>query len=274
MALAQTDLKRLIAYSSVSHMGYCVMGLAALEPVAVEGATLQLVNHGLSAAGLFALVGMIYERYHTRSIANLGGIAARAPWLTVMFMLFTFSSIGLPGLNGFVGEFMILIGSFQRAWGGVSAAWRPAYLTMAVSAVAGVVLGAWYMLWAVERVFFGPSREPPHDHDGHEAPPTGAALADGSAHGAAHGHGGGHGAAAVPTDDLRWYEWLAVGPPAALALWIGLFPATFLAPSARAVRSAMAPGAAALSARMDAGHAVAARVPAILPLTAHSDPIP
>ncbi len=274
VALAQTDLKRLIAYSSVSHMGYCVMGLAALEPVAVEGATLQLVNHGLSAAGLFALVGMIYERYHTRSIANLGGIAARAPWLTVMFMLFTFSSIGLPGLNGFVGEFMILIGSFQRAWGGVSAAWRPAYLAMAVSAVAGVVLGAWYMLWAVERVFFGPSREPPHDHGGHEAPAAAHAHADG--HGASHGHGDGHGhgAPAVPTDDLRWYEWLAVAPPAALALWIGLFPATFLAPSAAAVRSAMAPGAAALAARMEAGDAVTARLPAPPPLTAHLDPIP
>jgi NADH-quinone oxidoreductase subunit M len=125
VALVQTDLKRLIAYSSVSHMGYIVMGLFALTPVAVEGANLQLVNHGLSSAGLFAIVGMIYERFHTRSIANLGGIASRAPWLTVLFVLFTFSSIGLPGLNGFVGEFLILAGSFQRAWSGVA----PAYAT-------------------------------------------------------------------------------------------------------------------------------------------------
>jgi NADH-quinone oxidoreductase subunit M len=221
VALVQTDLKRLIAYSSVSHMGYCVMGLFALEPVAVEGATLQLVNHGLSSAGLFALVGMIYERFHTRSIANLGGIATTAPWLAVFFMLFTFSSIGLPGLNGFVGEFMILAGAFQRAWSGVSPAWQTAYLTMAVLAVAGVVLGAWYMLWAVERVLFGPSREPPHSH-----------AADGETH------------------DLHWHELAALFPLAVFVLWIGLVPSTFLQPSAAAVRNATLPGAEAFAERM------------------------
>jgi len=256
VALAQSDLKRLIAYSSVSHMGYCVMGIAALEPVAVEGATLQLINHGLSAAGLFALVGMIYERYHTRSIANLGGIAARAPWLAFMFILFTFSSIGLPGLNGFVGEFMVLLGSFQRAWSGVAFEWRTSYLTMAVAAVVGVVLGAWYMLWAVERVFFGASRQPPADH-GHASPSTadhGAGGDDSHGHAGHAGHGGhGHGpAAAEPTDDLRWHEWVALAPLALFVVWIGLFPATFLAPSAAAVRTAMAPGAAAFAARMGA----------------------
>jgi NADH-quinone oxidoreductase subunit M len=247
VALAQSDLKRLIAYSSVSHMGYCVMGIAALEPVAVEGATLQLINHGLSAAGLFALVGMIYERYHTRSIANLGGIAARAPWLAFMFILFTFSSIGLPGLNGFVGEFMVLLGSFQRAWSGVAFEWRTSYLTMAVAAVVGVVLGAWYMLWAVERVFFGASRQPPADH-GH-APPSTADHGAGGADSHGHGHSP---AAAEPTDDLRWHEWVALAPLALFVVWIGLFPATFLAPSAAAVRTAMAPGAAAFAARMGA----------------------
>ena len=268
VALAQTDLKRLIAYSSVSHMGYCVMGIAALEPVAVEGATLQLINHGLSAAGLFALVGMIYERYHTRSIANLGGIAARAPWLAFMFLLFTFSSIGLPGLNGFVGEFMVLLGSFQRAWGGVAAEWRTPYLTMAVASVAGVVLGAWYMLWAVERVFFGASRQPPahgHADHGHAAPATAEHGADAGHAGHGHaGHGHGH-AAAEPTDDLRWYEWVALAPLALFVLWIGLFPATFLGPSAVAVRTAMAPGAAAFAARMGAPH------DATLPQTAQAD---
>ena len=260
VALAQSDLKRLIAYSSVSHMGYCVMGIAALEPVAVEGATLQLFNHGLSAAGLFALVGMIYERYHTRSIANLGGIAARAPWLAFMFILFTFSSIGLPGLNGFVGEFMVLLGSFQRAWSGVAFEWRTSYLTMAVAAVVGVVLGAWYMLWAVERVFFGASRQPPGDH-GHAPPSTADHGAGGDD---SHGHGHGP-AAAEPTDDLRWYEWVALAPLALFVLWIGLFPATFLAPSAAAVRTAMAPGAAAFAARMGAPH------DATLPQTAQAD---
>ena len=253
VALAQTDLKRLIAYSSVSHMGYCVMGLFALEPVAVEGATLQLINHGLSAAGLFALVGMIYERYHTRSIANLGGVASRAPWLAFMFLLFTFSSIGLPGLNGFVGEFMVLLGSFQRAWGGVGPEWQTPYLVMAVAAVGGVVLGAWYMLWAVERVFFGPSRQPPqggaHGHDPHPAS-HGATAGHADDHGHAHGHGSA--AAAEPTDDLRWYEWAALAPLAVFVVWIGLFPATFLGPSAAAVRTAMREGAAAFAARQGA----------------------
>jgi NADH-quinone oxidoreductase subunit M len=235
----QTDLKRLIAYSSVSHMGYIVMGLFALTPVAVEGANLQLINHGLSAAGLFAIVGMIYERFHTRSIANLGGIASRAPWLAVFFMLFTFSSIGLPGLNGFVGEFMILAGSFQRAWTGVAPAWQTAYLAMSLLAVVGVVLGAWYMLWAVERVFFGGSREPPR----------------GEAHGhdAAHGHGG-H---AADRCDLRWHKLAAVLPLAVFVLWIGLAPGTFLAPAARAVRTATQASSEAFALRMQASEPAA-----------------
>ncbi len=223
VALVQTDLKRLVAYSSVSHMGYVVMGLFALTPLAVEGANLQLINHGLASAGLFAIVGMIYERFHTRSIANLGGVAAKAPWLTVFFMLFTFSSIGLPGLNGFVGEFMILAGSFQRAWSGVSPSWQTCYLVMSLMAVAGVVLGAWYMLQAVQRVFFGPSREPPrHDKHGH---------ADGRL-------------------DLRWHEFVALAPLAVFVFWIGLVPQTFLAPASAAVRGATDNAAAAFVARM------------------------
>jgi len=240
VALMQTDLKRLIAYSSVSHMGYIVMGLFALTPVATEGANLQLVNHGLSSAGLFALVGMIYERFHTRNIASLGGIASKAPWLAVFFMLFTFSSIGLPGLNGFVGEFMILLGSFQRAWSGVAPAWQFAYLVMALLAVAGVVLGAWYMLWAVERVLFGGSREPPRagGHAAHD-------------HSSAHGHGV-HAAVDHDRCDLRWHELAAVLPLAVFVLWIGLAPGTFLAPAAAAVRKATAAPAAAFAARMQA----------------------
>jgi NADH-quinone oxidoreductase subunit M len=220
VALVQTDLKRLIAYSSVSHMGYVVMGLFALTPLAVEGANLQLVNHGLSSAGLFALVGMIYERFHTRSIGNLGGIATRAPWLAVLFMLFTFSSIGLPGLNGFVGEFMILAGSFQRAWSGVAAPWSQPYLIMSLLAVVGVVLGAWYMLWAVERVFFGGSREPPHAH-------------------------------APERCDLRWHEWAALAPLAVFVIWIGVMPGTFLAPVSAAIRESTAAATQAFTERME-----------------------
>ena len=239
VALVQTDLKRLIAYSSVSHMGYIVMGLFALTPVATEGANLQLINHGLSSAGLFALVGMIYERFHTRNIASLGGIASKSPWLTVLFMLFTFSSIGLPGLNGFVGEFMILAGSFQRAWAGVAPAWQTAYLVMSLLAVVGVVLGAWYMLWAVERVFFGGSREPPrsHGHGGHDAHH-------------AHGSHGGHAPTAHDRCDLRWHELAALLPLAVFAIWIGLTPATFLRPAAQAVRESTQASSEAFAARM------------------------
>jgi NADH-quinone oxidoreductase subunit M len=126
-----------------------------------------------------------------------------------------------------------------------------------VASVAGVVLGAWYMLWAVERVFFGASRQPPaHDHADHgQAAPSAAEHGADAGH-AGHGHAGhGHGhAAAEPTDDLRWYEWVALAPLALFVLWIGLFPATFLEPSAVAVRTAMAPGAAAFAARMGALH--------------------
>ncbi len=227
VALVQQDLKRLIAYSSVSHMGYIVMGLFALEPVAVEGANLQLINHGLSSAGLFALVGMLYERFHTRSISSLGGVAAKAPWLTVLFILFTFSSIGLPGLNGFVGEFMILAGSFQRAWTGVASSLEQQYLLFAALGVVGVVLGAWYMLWAVERVFFGASRLPPsHQTDAH-----------------------------AESLDLRWHELAALAPLAVFALWIGLTPNTFLQPPAETVRRLTQPASIAFAELMQpAGH--------------------
>lgn len=209
VALVQQDLKRLIAYSSVSHMGYVVMGLFALEPVAIEGANLQLINHGLSSAGLFALVGMLYERFHTRSIQSLGGVAKKAPWLTAIFMVFTFSSIGLPGLNGFVGEFMILAGSFQRAWTGVSTELQQSYLILSLMGVVGVVLGAWYMLWAVERVFFGTSRLPPSHLNNDN----------------------------LESLDLRWHEIAALAPLTVFVLWIGITPATFLSPSSQSVRA-------------------------------------
>jgi NADH-quinone oxidoreductase subunit M len=159
-------------------------------------------------------------------------------------MLFTFSSIGLPGLNGFVGEFLILAGSFQRAWTGVAESIRVPYLIMAVSAVAGVVLGAWYMLWAVERVFFGGSREPPR------------AGAGGHDHGhASHDHGGhGHDSHANHADrcDLEWYEIAALAPLAVFVLWIGLAPAAFLAPPAAVLRASTRGATTAFDASMRA----------------------
>jgi NADH-quinone oxidoreductase subunit M len=246
VALVQTDLKRLVAYSSVSHMGYCVMGLFALEPVAIEGANLQLINHGLSSAGLFAVVGMIYERYHTRSIARLGGIASSAPWLAVAFMVFTFSAVGLPGLNGFVGEFLILAGTFQRAWTAPLPTLAVGTLAMAVAAVAGVVLGAWYMLWAAERVLFGHAPDSVSGHGEHDA-----------------GHGPSAGHASIP--DLRWHEWAAIAPLMLLVLWIGVFPGSFLRPVAPAVRQATLAGCDAFAERV-----ASARDEAPLPLAQRS----
>jgi NADH-quinone oxidoreductase subunit M len=144
VAMVQSDVKKLVAYSSVSHLGLVVLGMFALNLQGVEGSILQMVNHGLSTGALFLLVGMLYERRHTREISDFGGIAHVMPVFTAFFLITTFSSVGLPMLNGFVGEFLILIGIF-----GVS----PWVATLATT---GVILGAVYMLWMVRRVFFGP----------------------------------------------------------------------------------------------------------------------
>ena len=125
----------------------------------MQGGALQMVNHGLSTGGLFALVGMLYERYHTRQIGDYGGLARTLPMLATMFVIFTFSSIGLPGLNGFAGEFLLLIGMFQRGWAEAPAVWACQWQAISVISTFGVVLGAWYMLWLVQRVFFGPLKE-------------------------------------------------------------------------------------------------------------------
>ncbi|MFM9120528.1 MAG: NuoM family protein, partial [Acidimicrobiaceae bacterium] len=142
-ATMQRDLKRLVAYSSVAHLGFIVLGTFALSSQAVTGAVIQMVNHGVSTGALFLLVGMIYERRHTREIAELRGIQHVAPTFAGVFTVVMLSSIGLPGLNGFVGEFLILIGSFE------SARW------WTIVATVGVVLAALYLLWAYQRVFHG-----------------------------------------------------------------------------------------------------------------------
>jgi NADH-quinone oxidoreductase subunit M len=144
VALMQTDLKRLVAYSSVSHLGFVVLGIFAFTVTSAQGATLQMVNHGLSTGALFLLVGMLYERRHTRQISDFGGMASVMPLFAGVFLIAVLSSLGLPGLNGFVGEFLVLVGTF-----GVNRAW-------AVIAVAGVILGALYLLWAYQRVMHGP----------------------------------------------------------------------------------------------------------------------
>ena len=148
VAWVQTDMKKLVAYSSVSHLGFCVLGYAALNPYGFDGAVMQMLNHGVSTAALFFLVGVLYDRRHTRLIADYGGLAARTPAFCFCFLVFTLSSIGLPLTNGFVGEFLILMGGFRynAILGGV--------------AVSGVVLGAIYMLSLYRRISFGKLENP------------------------------------------------------------------------------------------------------------------
>ncbi len=246
VALAQSDIKRLIAYSSVSHLGFCMLGIFALNKTALTGGLLQMINHGLSTGGLFAVVGMIYERYHTRQIDQLGGLARRLPWLTFMMLLFTFSSIGLPGLNGFVGEFLVLTGMFQRGW--VGPTWMQSSLMwIAILSVTGVVLGAWYMLYLVQRVFYGPLYEPAGHHGEHGHGEQGHADHGHAAHGhdtpahdahghAAHGHDvhghdahGHHAEPPLPPGpaDMNCREFFALAPLVIFMFWIGLKPQDF-----------------------------------------------
>ena len=142
VAMVQEDLKKLVAYSSVSHLGFVMMGIFAFNHYGLQGALLQNINHGLSTGALFLLVGMIYDRRHTRLISEFGGLAKQMPKFTVCFMIITLSSIGLPGTNGFVGEFLILLGIFQ-----VSGWW-------AMLATSGIIFAACYMLWMFQRVMF------------------------------------------------------------------------------------------------------------------------
>lgn len=199
-SLAQDDIKKLVAYSSVSHLGFCMLGLFALNEAGISGGILQMINHGLSTGGLFLIVGMLYERYHTRRMADYGGMASRLHLLSVAMIFICLTSIGLPGLNGFVGEVLVLMGMYdlQRV-PGVSG---PLLTCLAVT---GVVLGAWYLLTMVKRVFFGPLKEPHH-----------------------------HGDAAVC--DLRPREVLALAPIAILCVVLGVYPQPFLDVIRRDVR--------------------------------------
>jgi NADH-quinone oxidoreductase subunit M len=147
VAMVQPDMKKLVAYSSVSHLGFVVLGLAAMNTYGVQGAVFQMLNHGISTGGLFLIVGMLSDRRHTRLISEFGGLKHVMPRLVAAFFVITLASIGLPGLNGFVGEFMILLGAF---------AWNP---TFAVFAATGVILSATYMLWMFQRVNYGPVTE-------------------------------------------------------------------------------------------------------------------
>jgi len=171
-----------VAYSSVSHLGFVMLGIFALNDQGVLGGQLQMINHGISTGALFLLVGVVYERRHTRLISDYGGLSKVVPVYTVLFAITMLSSIGLPGLNGFVGEFLILIGAFKKSY------------VYAAFAVIGIVLGAAYMLWLFQRVFFGNLDNPENEK----------------------------------LTDCNTREVLYLLPLIILMFWIGLYPKPFL----------------------------------------------
>jgi len=142
VAMVQEDIKKLVAYSSVSHMGFVTLGIYAFNQSGIEGGILQMFNHGIITGALFLLIGLIYERTHTRMIADYGGIASKVPVYATIFLIFTMGSIGLPSMGGFIGEFLVLVGSFKT------------FSNMAIIAASGVIFAAVYMLWMYQRVFF------------------------------------------------------------------------------------------------------------------------
>jgi len=152
VSMVQPDIKKLVAYSSVSHLGFVVLGIFALTEEGMQGAVIQMINHGLSTGALFLLVGMIYDRRHTRLLKDFGGLAKPMPVYAALFMIVMLSSAGLPGLNGFIGEFLILLGSFRSQFLGT-----PWY---AIVAATGVILAAVYLLWSYQRMFFGKNDNP------------------------------------------------------------------------------------------------------------------
>ena len=189
LALVQTDIKKIIAYSSISHLGFVMLGLISLNLLGIQGAVIQMVSHGLVAGGLFLLVGMVYERCHTRDLAAYGGLAKLMPVYSVFVAILTLAAIGLPTTSGFTGEFLVLLGAFSAAWSqyenGVS---YPLFVS--AGAVAGVVLGALYMLWFAQRFLFGVAKAP------HQ-----------------------------PLMDLNRREKLILAPIVVAVFWLGLFPA-------------------------------------------------
>ena len=194
VAMVQKDWKKLVAYSSVSHLGFCMLGVFALNYQGLSGGILQMINHGLSTGALFLLVGLIYERRHTRMISEFGGLSKRMPIFATLFMIITMSSIGLPTLNGFIGELTILLGAFKipAEYGFVIPGLNLPIGGMfwAICAVLGIVLGAAYMLWLYQRTMFGKLDNPEN----------------------------------AKLTDLNFREIMTVAPIVVLCFWIGLYP--------------------------------------------------
>ena len=186
VCFAQKDFKRLIAYSSVSHMGFVTLGLFALNTQGIEGGILQMLNHGIITGAMFLMIGIIYERTHTRVIAEYGGFAKLVPWYAGLFMILTFASVGLPGTNGFIGEFLIIFAAFKSK------------MIYGVLATTGIILGAGYMLWLYQRIFFQDAN-PDYEASGKH-----------------------------PVKDLDLREVIALVPLIIFIFWIGFHPNTFL----------------------------------------------
>jgi NADH-quinone oxidoreductase subunit M len=191
VSYAQKDVKKLVAYSSVSHLGFVMLGMFALNSQGMQGAILQMVNHGLSTGALFLLVGMVYEQTHTREIKVYGGLWKITPIFGSVMLIVALSSMGLPGLNGFVGEFTILLGAF-----GSDAIGNPWYAGLSA---AGVIMAAIYILYMFQKMFLGP--QGPIVEETKE-----------------HGH---------PLRDLNWREIATIVPILVFIFWIGLYPKPF-----------------------------------------------
>jgi NADH-quinone oxidoreductase subunit M len=191
VSYSQKDVKKLVAYSSISHLGFVMLGLFALNSVGIQGAILQMINHGISTGALFLLVGMVYEQTHTREISVYGGLWKLTPVFGALMLIVALSSMGLPGLNGFVGEFTILLGAF-----GSKALANPIY---AILSAVGVILAAIYILYMFQKMFLGPE---------------GSIVAEMKHHGHA-------------LRDLNWREILTLLPLLILIFWIGLYPKPF-----------------------------------------------
>ncbi len=225
----QTDVKRLIAYSSVSHLGFCVLGLFAIDAerhIGQSGAVMYMINHGLSTGALFLCIGMIYERFHTRELAAMSGLGRVMPVWAFFFVLFCLASVGLPGLNGFIGEFLTLVGAFLAT--------DTLGMGFAIAAGFGMILAAIYILYMVGKVIWGPTKVPEsHDHN-----------RDAAHAGEAH-----HGPA---VRDLNRREIAVLSPLAALCIFIGLYPFPMLQSLDKPVMTLTRPAAEVVAERADA----------------------
>jgi NADH-quinone oxidoreductase subunit M len=210
-AWVQPDIKKLVAYSSVSHLGFCVLGLFALNDIGMQGSVLYMINHGLSTGAMFLVIGMIYDRYHTRDINLLSGLGRIMPVLSFFFIFFTLASIGLPLLNGFWSEFLTILGAF------ISNNLGPVFASFAAL---GVILGAIYMLHMAARIIFGPLKVPDVEH-GHGQADSGQA--------ASAGHGShSHGPSSVAKNDIGWREIGILTPIAIAVVILGVYPNVIL----------------------------------------------